>query len=230
MAKKKKENVSNGFETIESSLSRTEQFIENNQRKLVIGLVVVLAIVAIVMGYKKFIVAPAEDEAKMQIYVAQQYFERDSFDLAVNGDGEYMGFVEIVDDYGSTKTGNLANLYAGICYNKLGEYDNAIDYLTSFTSSSKMFGPIAFGNIGDAYSEKGQTDKAAEYYQKAADADENELTAPIFLMKLGRAFERMENWEQALKAYERIKIDYKETQEGRSIDKFITRVNLNLNK
>ena len=48
--------------------------------------------------------------------MAEIYFEKDSFNLALNGDLNSAGFIDIADDYSSTKTGKLANYYAGICY------------------------------------------------------------------------------------------------------------------
>ncbi len=228
MAKKKKQIADDNFEAIESSLSRTEQFIESNQKTLTIILVVVLAVATIVMAYQKWYKAPLEEKAQEQIYIAQQYFEKDSFNLALNGDGDYPGFIEIIDDYGSTKAANISFYYAGISCMKLKQYDDAIDYLEKFNSKDKLLAPIALGNIGDAYAEKEDLNKAAEYYEKAVNNDNNKFTAPIFLMKLGRTYEILKKHKKALVAYEKIKTEYKGTQEERNIDKFITRAKLNL--
>ncbi len=230
MTKKKKAGaqLDSGFQTIEGSISKTEQFLEKYQKQLTIVAALVLGIVGLIFAYKQFYVKPLEKEVQEQIFVAQQYFERDSFDLALNGDGDFPGFVQIIDDYGSTNAANLANYYAGVSYFKIGEFDNAIDYLSDFSTDDKLLEPIALGCIGDSYTELGDFDKAAEYYKKASDKSDNSLTGPIFLMKLGRVNEESGNWQEALDAYEKIKKDYKDSDEGRSIDKFITRAKMNL--
>ncbi len=228
MAKNKKEKMDNSFETIEETLSKTEQFLEKYQKQLTILAVAILVIVAIVFAYKKYVVEPQTVEAQEQVFVAQQYFERDSFNLALNGDGDFPGFLGIIDEYSATGVAKLAHYYAGISYYKLGEYDKAIDYLSDFSTSDAMLSAVKNGAIGDSYSELGKFDKAASYYKKAADASDNKLTTPIYLLKYGRVKEELKDWKEALTAYEKIKTDYKDSQEGRTIDKFITRVKLNM--
>ena len=230
MAKKKivGKNIDSGFQSIEGSISRTEQFLEKYQKQLTIVAAIILIVVALIFAYKKFYVQPQEEEVQEQIYVAQQYFERDSFSLALNGDGDFPGFLAIIDDYGATGAANLAHYYAGVSFYKLGEYENAIDYLSDFTTDDKNLEPIALGCIGDSYVELGNLSKAAEFYEKAADKSVNKLTGPIFLMKLGRVYEEQGDWKNALIAYEKIKKEYAETEEGRVIDKFITRAKFNL--
>jgi tetratricopeptide (TPR) repeat protein len=230
MAKKNKQGaqIETGLQSIEGSLSKTEHFLEKYKKTLSIAALVVLAAVAVIFAYKKFYIQPLKEEAQEQIFIAQQYFERDSFNLALNGDGDYPGFIQIIDDYSSTEVGKTANYYAGICYYKLGEYENAIDYLNNFSTKDKLVSSVAFGCIGDSYIELNNLEKAAEFYKKASEVNENKLTTPIYLMKLGRVYEETQKWKEALEAYEKIKRDYKTTQEGRSIDKFITRVKFNM--
>jgi len=228
MAKKKQQKLDSRFETIEGSISKTEQFLEKNQRQLTIAAILILAIVAGIFAYKKFIVEPQSEEAQEQVFVAQQYFERDSFDLALNGDGDFPGFLGIIDDYGSTNVAELCQYYAGISYFKLGEFENAIDYLSDFSTSDEVLSAISLGAIGDSYTELGDFEEAAKFYKKAADESDNKLSAPIYLLKYGRINEELKNWKEALAAYEIIKKDYKDTEEGRSIDRFITRAKMNL--
>ncbi|PLW99873.1 MAG: tetratricopeptide repeat protein [Marinilabiliales bacterium] len=224
MAKKHSESI-DGVEVIESSLSRTEQFIEDNQKTLTIVVVVILAIVGAYLGYNKYYIAPLEEEAEQQVFAAEQYFEKDSFRLALNGDGNYLGFEYIADEYSSTKTGNLANYYAGICCLKLGQYDEAIDYLENFSSDDKVVSPMALAAIGDAYSEKQNFDQALNYYMQAVDNSDNTFTAPTILLKAGIVAEKMGNFNKAIDIYERIKEDYPKSFEGNlsRIEKYITR-------
>jgi tetratricopeptide (TPR) repeat protein len=222
MAKKKKSDAS-GFETIESTLTGTEQFIERYQTQLTIGFIVLVAVVSLYIAYNKWYKAPLEKEALEQAYVAEQYFAADSFYLAINGDGQFPGFIDIVDEYSFTDVGNMARLYLGISYIKTENYTEAINHLVKFDSDDPILEPLAQGNIGDAYSALEQFDKAAQYYQKAGEKDKNKLTAPIYYMKAARAFEQTGNYEKALDIYKIIKSDYRDTEEGREIEKYIAR-------
>ena len=141
-----KEEKVDGFSQVEKSLTASEQFIEKYQKTIVRAVIAVLVILGAFYGWKNFIYEPNVAEAENQIYVAQQYFEADSFNLALNGDGNALGFIDIADQYGSTPSGNLANLYCGVCYLKLGEYQNAIEYLEKFSSNDALLGNMAKAN------------------------------------------------------------------------------------
>lgn len=220
MSKKKHEG--SGVEAIEQTLSKTEQFIENNQKKLMIIVIIIAAIVGGYYAYLKLYLKPLEVEAVSQMYAAEQYFEKDSFQLALNGDGNMPGFLDIIDEYGSTKSGNLANYYTGICYLHLGQFEDAIEYLESFSTEDVMLLPISIAAIGDAHMELGDTETAIKKYIEAANTNPNEFTTPIYLMKAGRAYETLGDYANALVQYKAIKKDYKNTNEGRIIDKHIT--------
>jgi tetratricopeptide (TPR) repeat protein len=214
------------LEKVESALGRGERFIEENQKILTIVVVGILAVVGIIMAYNRFYKKPLEEEARSQMFVAEQYFERDSFRLALNGDANYPGFLKVIDEYGSTKAGNLANYYAGICYIKMGKYDDAIGHLKEFSSNDRMIASLSSGLLGDAYMEKNQVDEAISFYKKAADKNPNNFSSPIFLMKLAEALELKGNNKEALDIYKKIKEDFPRSSEGRVIDKYITRAKL----
>ena len=225
---KKRENAGKGFETIETSLSRTEQFIEKNQKNLTIGFIIAIVVVSVIIAYFKWYKAPLEKEAQEQMFVAQQYFAADSFHYAINGDGEFPGFLDISDNYGSTAAGNMAELYLGISYVKTEQYQEAIARLQNFDSDDAILAPMALGNIGDAYNELGNFDNAAKYYKKAGEQDDNKFTAPIYFMKAARTLEQLNNFKDALSLYEDIKTNYPDSEEAREIDKYIARAKMNL--
>lgn len=219
---KKKENTEEKIEAVEQALSKTERFIEENQKPIMIVVGAIILLVLIVLGYQKFVAAPREIKAQNEIFMAQNYFEQDSLYKALNGDGQYAGFLEIIDKYGSTQSGNLAKYYTGICYLKMGEFENAIKYLKKFDSNDPMTSSMAFGAIGDAYVELGKNDKAISYYKKAADK-KNEFTTPAFLFKAAMTYELENDFKKALELYEKIKAEYPRSYEGRDIDRFIAK-------
>lgn len=228
MTKDKKNNQADNLTEVESALTKTEQFLESNQKliSIVIGSIVIVAVGY--LGLNKFYLEKRVVEAQNQIFMAQNYFEKDSFNLALNGDGNNPGFLDIIDDYGSTDAGNLAKYYAGISYLHLGQFDNAIEYLKKFDTDDAIIGPISVGAQGDAQLELGKTEKALDCYTKAFKMNENELTTPFYMLKAAELLENTNKSDDALKIYETIKQKYPESNEGRSIDKYIARAKVKM--
>ncbi|HHU33681.1 MAG TPA: tetratricopeptide repeat protein, partial [Bacteroidetes bacterium] len=203
MAKKTKVSDPKGLKNVEETLSRTEQFLENNYKNLLTGLIIIVLLVG-VFWLSRIILGNRQEEAQAQMFQAERYLEMDSLSLALYGDGNYLGFIDIASDYKLTNSGNLARYCAGICYLNLGEYENAIDYLQKYKKKDRIIGSLAIGAIGDAYVEMDQLDKGVEKYIEAAEYADNSFNTPIYLMKAGEIYELSGNYAEALKAYERI--------------------------
>ncbi|MGC3979597.1 MAG: hypothetical protein QM751_16055 [Paludibacteraceae bacterium] len=182
---KKETNVSTELENVGVALTKSEQFIEKHQKQFLIGVGVIVAIVLIALAYRNFYVKPRVESAENAIYKAQNYFALDSFKVALDGDGsaDMIGFKEIASEYGMTPSGKLATAYAGICYYKLGDYKNAVKFLSEYSGDDEFFKTTVIGLTGDAYAEMGDADKSFSYYKKAIDA-KNEL-APVYLKEIG---------------------------------------------
>jgi tetratricopeptide (TPR) repeat protein len=179
------------------------------------------------LGTHRFYSLPREAKAKEQIFVAEQYFEKDSFNLAINGDGNFPGFLDIISDYGRTTSGKLAKYYVGISNLHLGKYQEAIDYLENFKTDDLLLGPVAIGATGDAYCELGNKEKAVKLYIQAAELNPNAFSSPLYYLKAGNLFETLGNKDKALAAYNVIKDKYAESEQGRTIDKYIARLAAN---
>ena len=224
MSKNKNNQVSeDNFENLEEALSKTEQYIEKNQKKLsTIAFVIILLAVG-VFAYQKYYKAPLNERAQNQLFQAQRYFEKDSFNLALNGDENYPGFLDIIDEFSSTPAGNISEYYAGISYLRIGEFQNAVDYLEKFSSDDFLLSALAKAAIGDAYMELGDTKKAASSYMEASSFNTNDFTTPIYLQKAGLAYEMLGEYNKALTAYETIEQDFSKSAEARDVEKYITR-------
>lgn len=225
MAKKKLESKTEERlqENVGNIISSSEAFIEKNQKRILIGVAVVVLIVLAIMAFRNFYQKPREIAAENAMYKAQEYFAVDSFRVALNGDGvNIMGFKEIAKEYGMTKSGNLATAYTGICHFKLGNYLDAIKYLSQYDGKDNYFKTSVIGLIGDSYAELDDADKAQSYYKKAI-AEKNELV-PIYLKKAGILYETKGNNAEAEKMYIQIKDDYPSSNEAYDIDKYIARV------
>jgi len=227
MAKKNAQQTDN-LQELESALTRTERFIEENQKPITIAVAALVVLVIAFLGINRFYLQPRNEEAQTQMFMAENYFERDSFNLAINGDGNYLGFLDIIDDYKMTKAANLAKYYTGISYLHLGQYEEAIDYLEDFKTKDLLLGPITEGAMGDAKLELGDPNEALKHYRKAYSMNENELTSPLYMLKAAKVLESLDNLEDALALYREIKAKYPETTEGQEADKYIARVEIKL--
>jgi len=209
---------------IESALTRTEQFIEDNQKLLINVLIGILALVLLIVAGNRYILKPKNAEAAEAMYMAERFFERDSFNLALYGYGTYSGFLDIMDDYSITKSAKLSKFYAGVCFKEIGDFDAAEEYLSKFKTKDLLVGATALSSLGDVYAELQEYDKSLKAYLTAADKYENTFTTPIILKKAGIVYEADGDLEGALKVYNRISSEYPNSAEGREIKKYIGRV------
>ncbi|MCD6543090.1 MAG: tetratricopeptide repeat protein [Flavobacteriaceae bacterium] len=223
------------FNTLDETASKSEQWVEKNQRIIFIGLIAVAVIVLGYLAYNKYILEPKELEAADELAYPKVYFEQaqrstvavDSlFNLSLNGtDGKY-GLIDIVDNYNNTKAGNLAKYMSGIAYLKTGDYENAIQYLNDFSSDDEMLGSLALGNIGDAFSEINQPKDALKYYVDAANFKDNNFTAPLYLFKAGNVAMELKEYGKAEDYFTKIKDNYSKSEEAKGIDIYIQRAQI----
>lgn len=225
MAKKSREANPQSIKNIEETLTKTEQFLEQNYKSLLIVLGVLVALIGI-FWLAKLYLNKRNDEALSQIYQAERYLEMDSLNLALNGDGNYLGFTDIANEYKLTRTGNLALYGAGICYLHLGQYEEAIESLEKYSKKDKVLGSLAIGASGDAWVELGDLQKGIEKYLEAAEYASNSFNTPLFLMKAAEIHELNGDYDKALALFEKIKDEYPESTEGASIEKYISRINI----
>ena len=226
---KKNTKAEENIQAVEEALGKTEQFIEDNQKPILIVVGVIVLIVLVFFGFQRFYLVPKEKSAQEQIFMAEQYFELDSLDLALNGDGINPGFLDIIDNYKFTKTANLAHYYAGIIYEEKDDFQTAIDFLEGFDGEDQILEPMALGAVGDCYLELDNPDAAVKYYLRAAEASANEFTSPIFLMKAGWTYEILKEYSEAVKIYKKIKEEFPKSTEAREMEKYIARAEGYLN-
>ncbi len=205
-------------------------FFKENSRSLAIIGMSVLALILIYIGYQQLYLAPRAEKAANEMFRAQEYVAVDSLsDRAIQGDGSYPGFEKIAEEYSSTKSANLANAYLGGLYLRKGQFQKALNALEKYnTTGSPVIDPLVLGMMGDAHSELKEYDKAATYYRKAADKDQNEFTAPLFLKKLGLVYEEQKDYKAAAEVYRKIKKDFPVSYEASAIDGYIARAEARL--
>lgn len=191
----------------------------------------VVAVVVIVAGgwfaYKNYVADPKEENANLAIYHAEAYYREDSFKLALNGDGQFKGFLYVINNFGGTKAGNLAKYYAGISYLKSGDFNNAVKYLSDFTTDAKQIQMMAYGALGDAYSELKKNEDAINSYKKASETFESDdLNASEYLFRAGLLSETTGKTKEAVDIYKELKDKFPNSARGREADKYINRLSV----
>lgn len=212
---------------VAEAVSKTEKFFEENGKKVVIALVALLLLVAGGYAYKYLVMDKNETAAAELIVAAQENFagETPNYDLALNGDESGAGFLTVADEYGSTKAGNIANHYAGICYLHLGDLENAAKYLAKYKAVRGLAAEVVnaqnLGLQGDVAVEQGDYAKAAKFFKKAVEASQNSFTAPAYLYKQGLALAATGEVEAAKACYKSITEKYPTSMEARDAEKLL---------
>ncbi|MBR4968568.1 MAG: tetratricopeptide repeat protein [Alistipes sp.] len=212
---------------VAEAVSKTERFFEENGKKVVVALVVLLLLVAGGYAYKYLVMDKNETAAAELIVAAQNNFagETPNYDLALNGDESGAGFLAVADEYGSTKAGNLAKHYAGICYLHLGDLEKAAEYLAKYKAVSGLAAEVVnaqnLGLQGDVAVEQGNYEKAVKFFKKAVAASENTFTAPLYLYKQALALAAAGDVEAAKACCKTITEKYPNTAEAREAEKML---------
>ena len=214
-------------ETLGSAMNKTELFFERNSRTMSYVLLGLIVLAALVFGYRSLVSGPRVEKAAEMISEAQYRFEAETpdYELALNGDANGAGFLDVVRQYGSTPAGNLAKHYAGICYLRLGDLDNAAEYLAKYSPVGGLPGSILnaqnLGLQGDVAVERGDYAAAVKFYEKAVKASDNNLTAPMYLRKAGMAETAQGNAAAAAALFQRIIDDYPSSYDAREAEKLL---------
>ena len=222
MAKQNFKKEDEQLENVNEALSTTGQWIENNANLISW---VVLGVVAVVLGcisINNYIIKPKALEAQDENAKCEAYLLKGDFEKALNGDdAECIGFEQIANDYSHYQAGELAALYAGICYFQLGDYEQAANYIKRFSADDLTIDPAAHQLLGDAYVEMQEYDKAIKAYRVAARSG-NDLIAPMSLKKEGLVYLKQGDKDAAKSVFMAIKNDYPTSTEAQDIDKYIS--------
>lgn len=232
MAKEEKKDILENSEALQEKVIGVEHWIESNP-KIVFG--VAGALLLLVGGYfgYQYYVGNQDAQAQKEMFQAVRYFEKyidaghDSLNIALKGDGNNLGFEDIVNDYGMTKAGNLANFYAGAIYLKQGKFKVSRLYLEDFSSVDLLVQARAYSLIGDTYMEENDFSNAASFYNKAANYKPNKEFSPIYLMKEALAYEKLKQNDKAIKVYQKIIVEYWESSEIQNAKKYKARLEVN---
>ena len=204
-----------------SVITRSEEFIQKNQKTLIIAVIAILLVVLAVFGLRRWYFQPREERAAAEMFAAEQWFAQGDFQKALDGDDTFRGFIGVAESFKGTKAGNLARYYAGISSLQLGNFEDAARWLKKYNGKDTFTRPLAAIALGDAEMELGNTKKAVDNYLKAAKMEQNFVTAPTALFKAGMGYMMMGEGAKALDCFKQVKQNYPESTEYAEIDKYI---------
>ena len=234
MAKKLKTDT--GIEKVENVLGKTEEYIQNNKKSLIVIISVIVLIILGYVSYKYLYIPSKSKSAAADSFKAEKYLsdaiKYDSINLyknSLNGDGQSIGFIKIADDYSMTKLGNLANYSAGIAFLHTGDFKKAIEYFNKYEAEDELTASLAFGCTGDAYSELKDYKNAIIFYNKAIEFN-NKFTAPLYLEKIGRVYYSQKNYKSSLDSFKKILKKYNESSQAVLAEKYIYKLENKISK
>ncbi len=209
---------------MEQDAKEAGTFVDKNKKAILAAVIALIVIVGGYFAYNYLYIQPREEKAQIAIFKGEEYFGLGSFEEALQGDNKgYIGFLQIANQFSGTKTGNLANAYAGICYAQLGKDQEALNYLDKFSADDALVSPAILGAMGSCYINLNQLDKATSMLVKAAEKADNNSLSPIYLMQAGLTYEKQGKNKEAVKVYQQIKDKYFASYQAMEIDKFIER-------
>lgn len=202
--------------------NKSADFVKNNQKQITAFLVVLVLALGGYFGYMELYQKPREVKAADAMFTAENYFFQDSSNKVLNGDATNKGVLYIIKNFSGTKAANLAKYYAGVSYFKIGDFNKSIEFLKDFSTDATQIQAIAYGTLGDAYSELKKNSEALDYYKKAAaHTPEDEVISAEYLYRAAQLQETLGKIDEAVAIYKDIKAKYPKTEIGLNVDKFI---------
>lgn len=214
------------FESLDVGASKTEEFVAGNQNTILTIIGTITVVVLGYLAYDAYVATPNRETAVSELNQAQYYFNlavngdesTALYDRSINGgDGKY-GFLDIIDNYSGTPAAALAKYSAGMAYLNTNRFEEAIDYLSDFSSDDVLLSALAKGALGDAHAQLGQDEKALSYYKEAFEASDNDFTTPKYLFKAGLIGASLNRNSEALTYFKRIKEEFSSSLEADQID------------
>lgn len=227
-AKKTNESkAEKNLENIGEVLTTSEQFLENNQKRILTGLLIVVVLVGTYLAYHYLYKLPRNEKAQTAIFKGERYFQEGQDSLALFGNGnDYLGFEAVIKQFKGTNTADLAHAYAGISYNRLGNNEKALEHLKKFKGGDLLVTPAIIGAMGDVYINMGNTAEGISYFQKAAKKANDQMLTPIYMKKMGEAYISLAEYDKAIATFTKIKEEHINTPEAEEADKYIKQAEL----
>lgn len=215
----------NTEEVVENKPFSVLGYIEDNSKNLMYAGIALLVVAAGFWYYTSIYTPKRNAAANDELFKAEKFYEQDSLDLALNGDGgEVLGLQDVAEEFGNTPAGERAAYLAASALLNKGSYEEALEYIQQVSFDDEMVAPLAMCLEGDCHVQMDNFEDGVSNYLKAANLRDNTFTTPYALMKAAKVQMHIEDWDGALESLQRVKKDYKLTQYAANIEKEIARV------
>lgn len=165
-----------------------EYFNENKKRIYTILTIVVL------LGAAAFIYIKGKQEksenAALELAKVQEVYNAGSYQQAITGDslGFSKGFLYIVNEYGSTESGEAAKVFLANSYYNLRDFGNAERYYNDYSGSDEILKAAAIAGIAAVKGANGNYIEAAKEYENAAGVSEEVAINDMYLFNAARNY------------------------------------------
>jgi TolA-binding protein len=209
-------------DTLVTSYYEASTWYQQNKRTVngVLTGVVVIAIVAVAYLNN---VNSNNLKATSELGKISSYYDQGKYDVAINGNLQenVRGLQSIVDDYGSTKAGELATFYLADCYYAQGNYDKALQYFLDVHVSDELISASAIAGAAACYEAQANYEKAATTYEKAAFKYTKDVNAAENMFHAAKNYLAAGNKEKAAELFKKVKKDHQTAAIARDIDRWI---------
>lgn len=180
-----------------------------NRRILTGGAIGVLLIIAGILGYN-YIQGERDAQAQEFLGAILLEYEKGDYRISLDGIGENIGLLKIVERYGSTAAGNTARFYAGNAFFALKEYDQALEQFEQFRAGRDFLGASATAGRAAIHELHEEYSLAGDLFRRAADMDANAVRGPYYLRKSAHAYISSREIDLALDVIRQAKENYPE--------------------
>ncbi|MBU1100533.1 MAG: hypothetical protein KKA84_09030 [Bacteroidetes bacterium] len=224
LAKKKKLSKKDIKEDkLVTSFFQVQQFIEEHQKKLLIGVaaVVVIFVIAVIYTNK---VEQDNLAATTQLSRIMDVYNSGSYQEAIDGrpGTNLVGLKSIVEEYGSSEQGQNAKIMLANAHYYLGDIEVAKEYFGSYSGKNPLFKGSALAGLAACKEAVGEFEDAADLYMDAANiTTENPMNAD-YLLKAGLNLNKVNKFEEAKELFESIQEEYANSLAAGTAKKYLT--------
>lgn len=227
MAKKTQpEETQTSLDNFNDKLTEMSLKMKKNQKTVFWISIAAAVVIAVLLFYFMYSRPAAVNKTHDNIAVADR-------EALLGNDSVAIDIYRQVADNGSGAPANRAKLNAAILLYNQGEYQQALDMVSSYSASDEIIGAAAYSLKGDCLVNLDRLSEAVSAYKDAVkQSNKNPYYTPLFLGKLARVYGALGNYSEQVKTYEDIMKDYPSygTSAGVNIEKELELARLNAAK
>jgi len=194
------------IDQIEEAFESFKTNVAENIRTIIAAVALVLIIAGIVTGVTIKKIKDEEKASALYSSALNIMSEAEKQDNQIQYLKAYNALNELISLYPSSRSARGARFHAGVSSFRLGKLDTSISEFETFLKKAgrdfEKFRSIAYENIGYAYEQKGDYEKALSSFQKQQKEKTN-INPSINLYNIARSYENLGDRENACSYYDK---------------------------